>query len=89
MNFAISLYDALVSINVPAEKAKAVVNALEQDMTTLLATKDDLKTLSFKITALSTEFNLKLKAQTNSIVIRLGAIIIATAAALEALHRLL
>jgi len=93
MNFAISLYDALVAINIPAEKAKAVVSALEHDMTTALATKDDIntlsKTLSFRIKAQSTEFDLKLKAQTNSIVIRLGAIIIATAAVLEALHRFL
>jgi hypothetical protein len=31
-----------VSINVPADKARAVVSAMEQDMTTLLATKADL-----------------------------------------------
>jgi hypothetical protein len=58
-------------------------------MTTALATKDDINTLSFRVEALSTEFDLKLKAQTNSIVIRLGAMIIATAAVLEALHRFL
>ena len=89
MNFAISLYDALVAINVPADKAKAVVSALEHHMTTALATKDDINTLSFRVEALSTEFDLKLKAQTNSIVIRLGAMITAIAAVLEALHRFL
>jgi uncharacterized protein YoxC len=42
MNALYSLYDALVGINIPPDKAKAVVDALEQDMTTVLATKSDL-----------------------------------------------
>ena len=91
MDFAISLYDALVAINVPADKAKAVVSALEHDMTTALATKDDLKvlsdTMSFRFAAQTTEFDLKLKALANIIVIRLGAIVITAMAALEALHK--
>ena len=93
MHFAIAVYDALIAINVPAEKAKAVVTALEHDMTTELATKADLRHLSesldVKLTAMSAMFDLRLKAQTNSIVIRLGAIIIATFAGLEALHKFL
>src|ERR1035441_900919 len=40
-----SLYDALVSINVPTDKAKAVVDAMERDMTTLLASKSDIAML--------------------------------------------
>ena len=40
-----SLYDALVSINVPTDKARAVVDAMERDMTTVLATKEDMKLL--------------------------------------------
>ncbi len=91
MDFAISLYDALIAINVPAEKAKAVVSALEHDMTTALATKEDLRVLtdimSVKFAAQATEFDLKLKAQTDRIVIRLGTITIAAMAALEALHK--
>ena len=39
-----SLYDALVSINVPTDKAKAVVDAMERDMTTL-ASKSDIAML--------------------------------------------
>jgi len=77
--------------NVPADKAKAVVSALEHDMTTALATKDDLKvlsdTMSFRFAAQTTEFDLKLKALANIIVIRLGAIVITAMAALEALHK--
>lgn len=42
MNYLYSLYDALVSINVPSDKARAVVDAMEGDMTAALATKQDL-----------------------------------------------
>ena len=36
-------YDALVSINVPNDKARAVVDAMERDMDTTLATKTDVR----------------------------------------------
>ena len=39
MDYLYSLYDALVSINVPNDKARAVVDAMERDMGTTLATK--------------------------------------------------
>ena len=45
MNYLYSLYDALVSISVPSEKARAVVDAMERDMGTTLATKQDLEIL--------------------------------------------
>ena len=45
MDFLNSLYDALVSINVPSDKARAVVDAMERDMGTTLATKQDLEIL--------------------------------------------
>lgn len=43
MNALYSLYDALLSIDVPADKAKAVVSAMEQEMSSVLATKSDLQ----------------------------------------------
>ena len=43
MDYLYSLYDALVSINVPNEKARAVVDAMERDMGTTIATKTDLQ----------------------------------------------
>ena len=46
MDFLYSLYDALVSINVPSDKARAVVDAMERDMGTILATKQDLEILT-------------------------------------------
>lgn len=42
MSFQFSLYDALVGIDVPAEKARAVVDALDRDMGATLATKRDI-----------------------------------------------
>ena len=45
VNPQLSLYDALVSVSIPPEKARAVVAALEQEMTTVLATKSDLEQL--------------------------------------------
>jgi hypothetical protein len=45
VDFLYSLYDALVSINVPSDKARAVVDAMERDMGTTLATKPDLESL--------------------------------------------
>jgi len=42
MSFQFSLYDALVGIDVPVDKARAVVDALERDMGATLATKQDV-----------------------------------------------
>ena len=49
-----SLYDALVSINVPNDKARAVVDAMERDMGTTIATKADLQMLRQELTAAMT-----------------------------------
>jgi hypothetical protein len=45
VDYLYSLYDALVSINVPNDKARAVVDAMERDMATTIATKADLHLL--------------------------------------------
>ena len=42
MGIVYSLYDALVSINVPDEKAKAVIDALEREMMDNIASKADV-----------------------------------------------
>jgi hypothetical protein len=49
MNALYSLYDALVSINVPNDRARAVIDAMERDMTTVLATKSDLALLESRL----------------------------------------
>jgi hypothetical protein len=45
MNAQLSLYDALVSVNIPGDKARAVVAAVEHEMTSQWATKSDLEHL--------------------------------------------
>ncbi|MEJ0099369.1 MAG: hypothetical protein WDO12_06345 [Pseudomonadota bacterium] len=55
MSVVYSLYDALVSINVPDAKAKAVIDAMEREMMDKLATKADLNTFR---TEVSGEFKL-------------------------------
>ena len=45
VDYLYSLYDVLISINVPNDKARAVVDAMERDMATTIATKSDLQLL--------------------------------------------
>jgi hypothetical protein len=54
VDYLYSLYDALVSINVPNDKARAVVDAMERDMGTTIATKTDLQILRQDLTSLIT-----------------------------------
>jgi hypothetical protein len=46
------MYDALVSINVPTDKARAVIDAMERDMATTIATKSDLQLLRQELPSL-------------------------------------
>ncbi|MGH8251956.1 MAG: hypothetical protein ACREVI_14900 [Steroidobacteraceae bacterium] len=62
MNYLYSLYDALVSISVPADKARAVVDAMERDMGTTLATKRDVSLLATREDLLATKQDLKFLA---------------------------
>ncbi|NWA23963.1 hypothetical protein HX866_03575 [Pseudomonas gingeri] len=50
MKTELALYQALISINVPEQKANAVIDALETDMHSLLATKADIAALEVKLT---------------------------------------
>jgi hypothetical protein len=52
VDYLYSLYDALVSINVPNDKARAVVDTMERDMGTTIATKADLQLLRQELTSL-------------------------------------
>ena len=51
MDYLYSLYAALVSIHVPNDKARAVVDAMERDMGTTIATKADLQILRQDLTS--------------------------------------
>ena len=63
LNYLYSLYDALVSISVPSDKARAVVDAMERDMGTTLATKQDLLPLATGEDLLATKQDLMLLKQ--------------------------
>ena len=56
----VSLYDALVSIAVPADKARAVADAMERDMSVTLATKSDIQLLRQELGQLKQEVSLEL-----------------------------
>ena len=76
-----SLYDALLSINVPAEKARAVVNAMERDMLSKLATKTDLQLMR-------AEMQTALARQTVSLLLGAGSLSVAVIGALYTLLKL-
>jgi len=63
MEHAYALYDALVSIQVPAIKARAVVDAMERDMSTQLATKSDLLLTKTELRAEMQQFRQELRAE--------------------------
>jgi hypothetical protein len=76
VNALYALYDALVSINVPADKARAAVDAMERDMTAILATKDDLKQLEQKLDHVRAELKHDVELLCSSMTIRLGSMLI-------------
>jgi len=63
MIYLYSQYDALVSISVPSDKARAVVDAMERDMGTTLATKQDLLPLATREDLLATKQEVALLRQ--------------------------
>jgi len=60
MSFEFALYDALVSIDVPSEKARAVIDALEHDMGSTLATKQDIQILKRDLELLQSPMTIRL-----------------------------
>lgn len=87
MSYLYSLYDALVSINVPSDKARAVVDAMERDMLTQLASKSDFENLRLavksdidamgvRVDALRRELRLEQEVLRSSMTIRLGSMLV-------------
>jgi hypothetical protein len=72
-----SLYDALVSINVPTDKARAVVDAMERDMGTTLATKQDLQMLKQAMEGRFALVNEKFETLELRLFVKLGSLIAA------------
>jgi hypothetical protein len=88
MSFDLTLYDALVSIAVPAEKARAVIDALEQDMGSTLATKQDLLFLKQEMEHHIDRVRRDLELLQSSMTVRLGSIQVVTAGLLFAALKL-
>jgi len=87
-----SLYDALVSINIPPDRARAVAHAMERDMTNQLATKSELRSelqlVRQEITATRELLSKDIQNQTTVMTVRLGSMIGAGFMLLYTLQRL-
>lgn len=75
MDFLHSLYDALVSVNVPNDKARAVVDAMERDMDTSLATRTDLQAFKQDVRQEFALVRKDLELVEKNLTIRLGMIV--------------
>jgi hypothetical protein len=82
------VYDALVSIDVPAEKARAVVDALEHDMGSFLAAKQDIALIKQDIAMLEQRLELRMELLRSSMTVRLGSIQVVAAGLLFAALKL-
>ena len=76
MDYLYSLYDALVSINVPSDKARAVVDAMERDMGTTLATKQDLEMLKQAMDGRFALVDQKLETLGLKLTVKLGSMMV-------------
>jgi hypothetical protein len=88
MSFQFTLYDALVSIDVPSEKARAVIDALERDMGSTLATKQDILLLKQELEHFKKEIARDLELLRSSMTVRLGSIQVVAAGLLFAALKL-
>ena len=76
MDYLYSLYDALVSINVPNDKARAVVDAMERDMATTIATKADLQLLRSELHQECALIRKDMEIMATTIVVRTGSMVV-------------
>ncbi len=86
MKTELALYQALISINVPEQKANAVIAALEADMFSRLATKSDIAALR---TDLSADLRTEISQLEVKLTIRMGVMMSATAGVMIAAMKLM
>ncbi|VVM53334.1 MULTISPECIES: hypothetical protein [Pseudomonas] len=60
MKMDLALYQALIAINVPEPKAEAVIQALESDLQTSLATKSDVALLRAELSQLEVKLTIRM-----------------------------
>jgi hypothetical protein len=75
VDYLYSLYDALVSINVPSDKARAVVDAMERDMATTIATKADLQLLKQELKSEISLVRKDMELLSTTMTVRLGSML--------------
>jgi hypothetical protein len=95
VSFQVTLYDALISIAVPADKARAVADAMEREMGATLATKSDILLVRQELGQLKQEFTFELslvrkemELLRSSMTVRLGSIQVVAAGLLFAALKL-
>jgi hypothetical protein len=80
VDYLYSLYDALVSIHVPNDKARAVVDAMERDMATTIATKADLQILRSELhqecTLIRKDMEIMATTITTNVIVRTGSMLV-------------
>ncbi len=78
METVLAIYEALIQANVPPSAARRVAESLEKDMTSTLATKQDLQhldqLLTARLEALESRVSLMMQNQESRIVFKLGAL---------------
>ena len=72
MKTELALYQALISINVPEQKANAVIEALESDMFSRLATKADLTAATAEVKTEIALLDAKIAQLDSRLTIRMG-----------------
>jgi hypothetical protein len=77
----------LIQANVSPPAARRVVEALEADMTSSLAAKQDVALLDQRLVALQRELDLKLDGLERRLLVKLGALITALAGIAAAICR--
>jgi hypothetical protein len=99
MTRTLALYEALIQAKVPQPAARRVVEALESDMSTSLATKQDIEQLEQRLAAVDArmlerfaasqrELDLKLAGLESRLLVKLGTLITALAGLAAAIPRL-
>ncbi|MCI0996770.1 MULTISPECIES: hypothetical protein [Pseudomonas fluorescens group] len=68
MKMELALYQALIAINVPEPKAHAVIDALEFDLQTSLATKADVAVLRAELAQLEVKLTIRMGVMLSAVV---------------------
>jgi hypothetical protein len=92
METTLAIYEALLQASVPPAAARRVAECLEKDMTTNLATKQDMlhleRQMNTRFDAMESRFVLTQQSLESRIVFKLGALMVVLFGLASALQRL-